>query len=274
MLEVTKEQFSSLLAELGIRSGDGLLVHSAVQFLGRPAGGLKTYLKALLDTIGPAGTLIVPTFNFDFTKGVPYDPAETPSRDMGAFSEYVRLQPGALRSLHPMQSIAALGRFAADLTSRDTPSAFGPGSAFERMLELDFKLLLLGADARAVSMFHYCEQRCDVPYRYWKDFSGQVRTPAGWQSRTYRLYVRHQVRRGDQLLQPELTLDPVIEWMQARRQWLSLALNYGRLTVCRLRDFVSAVERFLLEDPWSLVTNVRILPDGSFEILPQPEGVK
>ena len=271
MREVTQEQVAETLAQLGIQPGDGLLVHSAVQFLGRPAGGLQIYLDALLDTIGSSGTLVVPTFNFDFTQGVPYDPAQTPSRDMGAFSEFVRLQPQARRTLHPMQSIAAIGCHAEDLAFRDTPSAFGPGSAFERMLELDFKLLLLGADARAVSMFHYCEQRCNVPYRYWKEFSGQVRTAAGWQTRAYQLYVRHQIMQGEARLQPELTLDPVVEWMQARRQWRSLPLNYGSLTTCRLRAFVAGVDRFLTEDPWSLVTNARVLPDGSFEILPQPE---
>lgn len=271
MLEVTKAQVVKLLADLGIQSGDGLLVHSAVQFLGRPAGGLQMYLDALLETVGEAGTLVVPAFNFDFTRGAPYDPAKTPSRDMGAFSEFVRNQPQARRTLHPMQSIAILGRHAEDLAGRDTPSAFGPGSAFERILELDFKLLLLGADARAISMFHYCEQRCDVPYRYWKEFTGQVRTPAGWQERTYLLYVRYQTVRGEALLQPELTLDPVVEWMRARRQWQTLPLNYGSLSACRLRDFVAATERFLVQDPWSLVTNVQVLPDGSYEILQQPE---
>jgi len=272
MREVTKEQVAEILARLGIHSGDSLLVHSAVQFLGLPVGGLQIYLDALLETIGLQGTLVVPTFNFDFTQGVPYDPAQTPSRDMGALSEFVRLQPQARRSLHPMQSIAAIGCYAEDLTARDTPSAFGSGSAFERMLELDFKLLLLGANERAVSVFHYCEQRCQVPYRYWKEFRGQVRTAAGWQTRAYQLYVRHQIVQGERRLQPELTLDPVVEWMQAHRQWHSLPLNYGSLTTCQLRDFVAAVERFLTEDPWSLVTNVRVLPDGSFEILPhQPE---
>lgn len=271
MLEVTKAQVAKILADLGIQSGDGLLVHSAVQFLGRPAGGLQMYLDALLETVGDAGTLVVPAFNFDFARGAPYDPAETPSRDMGAFSEYVRNQPQARRTLHPMQSIVILGRHAEDLSSRDTPSAFGSGSAFERMLELDFKLLLLGADARAISMFHYCEQRHSVPYRYWKEFTGQVRTPAGWQERAYLLYVRHQTVKGGALLQPELTLDPVVEWMRARQQWQTLPLNYGNLSACRLQDFVAATETFLAHDPWSLVTNVQVLPDGGYEILPQPE---
>jgi aminoglycoside 3-N-acetyltransferase len=249
MREVTKDQVISCLTGLGVRPGDGLLVHSAVQYLGRPQGGVGMYLDAIQAVIGPEGTVVVPTFNFGFANGERYDPDETPSQGMGAFSEYVRRHPKARRTSHPMQSIAVLGRYAADLAGRDTLSAFDPGSAFERMLELDFKLLLLGADSKATSMFHYCEQRLNVPYRYWKDFTGDVRTPDGWQTRTYRMFAR------DMDLNPQLTLDPVVADMQARGQWTSAPLNYGQVTVCRLVDFVLAADRFLAEDLWCLVLN-------------------
>jgi aminoglycoside 3-N-acetyltransferase len=249
MQDVTQEQVIACLKGLGIRSGDGLLVHSAVQYLGRPQGGVGMYLEAIQALIGPAGTLVVPTFNFGFARGERYDPHTTPSQGMGAFSEYVRQLPQARRTWHPMQSVAVVGRYADDLAGRDTLSAFDPGSAFERMLELDFKLLLLGADSRATSMFHYCEQRADVPYRYWKDFTGEVNTLQGWQTRTYRMFVR------DLELNPQLTLDPVVADLQARGEWISTPLNYGQVTVCRLRKFVAAADRVLADDPWSLVLN-------------------
>ena len=251
MQEIHQNQVIDSLSSLGICSGDGLLVHSAVQFLGRPVGGLGLYLDAIFAVIGPEGTLVVPTFNFGFTRGEPYDPAETPSQGMGAFSEYVRCLPAAQRTSHPMQSIAIIGRYADDLASRDTLSAFDAGSAFERMLELDFKLLLLGADSRAISMFHYCEQRAAVPYRYWKEFSGMVRSQTGWENRTYHMFVR------DLDIKPELTLDPVVARMQQRGEWRSIHLNYGQLVACRLSDFVRAADHFLQQDPWSLVMRRR-----------------
>jgi len=249
MQAIDQSQVVDSLISLGISPGDGLLVHSAVQFLGRPVGGLGMYLNAIFAVINPGGTMVVPTFNFGFARGEPYDPAETPSQGMGAFSEYVRRLPAARRTSHPMQSVAVIGRYADDLASRDTLSAFDPGSAFERMLELNFKLLLLGADSRAISMFHYCEQRASVPYRYWKEFSGKVRTQAGWEDCAYHMFVR------DLELEPELTLDPVVERMQQRGEWRSTPLNYGQITSCSLRDFVRAADHFLQQDPWSLVTN-------------------
>ena len=168
---------------------------------------------------------------------------------MGVFSEYVRQRPEARRTLHPMQSLAVVGHWASDLAGRDTPSAFDPGSAFERMLELDFRLLLLGADIQAVSMLHYSEQRARVPYRYWKEFQGQVRTPAGWQNRAYLMFAR-DLEAG-----ARIELYPVQALLEQRGQWLSTPLNYGQLSLCRLADFVSAVDEFLTEDPWSLVVN-------------------
>ncbi len=306
MQTVTQEQVASLLRELGLQPGDNLLVHSALQYLGKPEGGLETYYAAICEVAGcelgvrntttppnshvatpnpehalrtphtapphphPAPpnsqfatrnlpltahrspftfTLSVPAFNFAFARGEPYDPASTPSQGMGAFAEYVRQLPGGRRTLHPMQSLAVIGPHADDLVNRDTPSAFDPGSAFERLLELDFKILLLGANVDSISLLHYSEQRFQVPYRYWKAFSGPVRTSNGWEARTYRMYVR------DLEANPVLTLAPAQALLEQRQQWRSLLLNYGQVSLCRAVDFIAAVDELLSADPWCLVTN-------------------
>jgi len=276
MKEVTKEHLLAALQALNVRPGDGLLVHSALQFLGRPVGGVGMYFEALCEAVGcdsfsarldanerdvPAaspvsrtglassGTIAVPTFNFSFAKGEPYDPINTPSVGMGALSEYVRRLPEARRTRHPMQSLAVVGAFSDDLVSRDTPGAFDAGSAFERMLELDFKILLLGADIDAISLIHYSEQRLNAPYRYWKDFTGRVKGSTGWEKRIYRMYVR------DMALDPKLTLHPVRDYLQTCGQYFSVALNYGQVGLIRMIDFVRAVDLFLSEDPYSLILN-------------------
>ena len=247
MREVTLKQIIDCLQALGIQSGDGLLVHSAIQFLGRPVGGTGLYLQAIQDVIGLHGTVAVPTFNFAFARGKRYDPQNTPSQGMGVFSEYVRQQPAARRTTHPMQSLAMIGRNADALAQIDTPGAFDDGSAFDRMLRLDFKLLLLGADIQFTSMVHYSEQRFNVPYRYWKDFSGEILTDSGWKSRTYRMFVR------DLQIDPYVVLHPIQEALESRQQWSSQPLNYGQIAACRLADFVAATNHLLAQDPWALV---------------------
>ncbi len=258
MREVTLEQALDCLGRIDIRPGTGMLVHSAIQFLGRPVGGPGLYFQALQQALDlpraerPAGkgTLAVPAFNFAFARGEPYKPKTTPASGMGVLSEYVRQLPSALRTSHPMQSLAVIGLHAADLADRDTISAFDPGSAFERLLELDFGLLLLGADIQAVSIVHYSEQRAGVPYRYWKSFQGQVMQPDGsWQLTSYNMFVR------DLEIDPQLDLRPVQAALNAQGRWQTIPLNYGRISFCRLADFVAATDHLLASDPWALIRN-------------------
>jgi aminoglycoside 3-N-acetyltransferase len=249
MKEVSIHQIIDCLQQLKIQDGDGLLIHSAIQFLGQPVDGIGMYLKAIQSVIGEKGTIAVPVFNFGFAKGKHFDPQSTPSQKMGAFSEYVRQHPKAMRTKHPMQSLAVIGYHAKDLASRDTASAFDPGSAFDRMYQLGFKLLLLGADERAISMLHYCEQRAEVPYRYWKEFQGQILKTSGWEECTYRMYVR------DLDIDPQLTLKPVVSLMKKKNQWSIVPLNYGEISSCSLVDFVEATDQIMINDPYALVLN-------------------
>lgn len=253
MLKVNRELVISTLETVGLKKGDGVMVHSALQFLGIPEGGMSIYYDALATVLGigsGTGTLVVPTFNFGFAHGYFFEQASTQAEEMGVFPEFVRQQPGVLRSPHPMQSIAIVGQYAADLSGRDTSSAFEPGSAFDRMLELDFKLLLLGADVRFTSMIHYAEQRMRVPYRYWKEFTGEVRLigqPP--QVRTYQMFAR------DLVIDPEVSSAPVQKVLEERGLWNSIPLNYGKVALCRFRDFVSVAEELISKNPWVLVQN-------------------
>lgn len=244
---LTQKALVEALGAVGVHEGDGLLVHSALQLLGKPEGGLEMYGAALRECSGPEGTIAAPAFSFAFARGKDYDPENTPSEGMGAFSEWLRQHPDALRTSHPMQSLSVLGARAEDLANRDTASAFDDGSAFERMLELDFKLLLLGADVQAASIVHYSEQRAEVPYRYWKEFSGKVRVGSNWEMRSYRMFVR------DLELDPKLRLTPIREALEAKGQWAEQRLNYGRIALCSQRDFVAATDELLAADPWALV---------------------
>jgi aminoglycoside 3-N-acetyltransferase len=253
MLRLSCSQVVEALQAVGLGPGDGVMTHASIQFLGLPEGGVGMYYAAfdqVLNLRGGIGTLVVPAFNFGFAHGQVFDQANTPSEEMGALAEYVRRLPEARRSPHPMHSVAAVGRYAQELASIDTSGAFDPGSVFERLLERDFKLLLLGADVYYTTMIHYCERRLNVPYRYWKDFTGEVRLdgqPA--QVRTYRMFAR------DLDLDPDVNATPVRLELERRGLWRSADLNYGQIASCRFRDFVTATEDLLMADPWALVKN-------------------
>lgn len=263
MREVTAGQLASLLQQLGLQAGRGVMAHTALHFLGRPQAGMLTYLQALCQVLNiavpsqgiaarpgePVGTLAVPTFNFDFARGQAFNRQYTPAEGMGVFSEYLRQLPEARRTAHPLQSLAAIGRQAEELARLDTPGAFDPGSAFERLLEDDYTILLLGVDIQAVSLLHYSEQRARVPYRYWKEFTGPLFDEGAASQAAYRMYVRNMD------LDPRLEIYAIQELLQQRGRWQAAALNYGQVAAFQARDFVQAADELLAKDPWCFVTN-------------------
>lgn len=50
----------------GLTSGDVLLVHSSYKSFGGVEGGPQTVIDAIRSILTDEGTLIVPTFNYDF----------------------------------------------------------------------------------------------------------------------------------------------------------------------------------------------------------------
>lgn len=263
MYEVTQQQVVKILQRLGLTPGSTLMVHSALQFLGRPDRGPQIYLAALCEQLNipipslgidkqieqSTGTLAVPTFNFGFARGETYDEAQTPSEAMGILSETIRQLPEAKRTKHPLQSMSVIGKYTQDLANRDTLGAFDSGSAFERLLELNARILLLGADIHAVSLIHYSEQRAAVPYRYWKDFTGDVYRSGKAQQCTYRMFAR------DLVLDPKLNLLAIQQLLEHRNQWKKEKLNYGTVAIFSAHEFVTAADDLLAKDPWIFVAN-------------------
>src|SRR5688572_4860996 len=59
-LPATRESLAADLAGLGLRPGATLLLHSSLRSLGFVCGGPASVVRALLDVLTPAGTLVVP----------------------------------------------------------------------------------------------------------------------------------------------------------------------------------------------------------------------
>ena len=143
------------------KSGQLLMVHSALGQFNNVEGGPSSILKSLLDAIGPQGTLIVPTFPHWGTvmkTMSPFDVNNTTSA-MGVLSELVRRDARACRSMHPTHPVAAIGPRAEDIiVGHETePYAFGLNSPFWRHAEAGGKILMLGVDLNSLTSFHIYE---------------------------------------------------------------------------------------------------------------------
>jgi aminoglycoside 3-N-acetyltransferase len=182
----TVQSLGSDLRALGLAAGDTVLVHSSARSLGFVAGGSQAVAQALLDVLGPDGTLVVPAHTPDNTDPadwcnppVPeswwpairsqapgFDKCRTPSRWMGVIAETVRTWPGALRSDHPHVSFAAVGRHAALVTgTHQLDDALGEASPLGAVYRLDGKVLLLGCGHDSNTSLHLAEWRQKSPPR-------------------------------------------------------------------------------------------------------------
>jgi len=173
---LTFEQLVEGFRDLGVEEGDTLLVHSSYKSLGEVEDGPQTVIRALETVLGTdkGGTLIMPTFNFDFNKGVPWDVRKTRSK-MGALTEVVRTDPRAKRVFHPFYSFAILGKQAEMLGSLRYKSSYERNSIFGKLRDLDGKIMVIGLSYNnSMTFFHHIEQMEGVDYRFLKQFTGEV----------------------------------------------------------------------------------------------------
>jgi aminoglycoside 3-N-acetyltransferase len=178
-IESLRREFS----DLGLQPGMTVMVHSSLGRIGWTVGGAVTVIRALRNVLGAAGTLVMPAesptvsdpstwtdarvkaewHDVIRTHQPVFDPLTTPTT-MGAIAEAFRTFPGTLRSSHPLVSVCALGRLAAEIT-REHALEFceGKGSPFEKLYALDAQTLLLGVGFNRCSSLHYAESL--VPHR-------------------------------------------------------------------------------------------------------------
>ncbi|MBS1832970.1 MAG: aminoglycoside 3-N-acetyltransferase [Acidobacteria bacterium] len=167
----TYDSITGDLRRLGIAPGDVVMAHASVRKLGPVIGGVNTVIRALLDAVGPHGTLLayVDFERFFEDEQVDLMPVfdkriAQAARDHGVLHETMRTWPGAIRSDHPDAGMLAIGAKAEWLTA-DHPFqyGYGPGSPLDKFLQLRGKVLMLGAPLDTITLLHYAEHVADIP---------------------------------------------------------------------------------------------------------------
>jgi aminoglycoside 3-N-acetyltransferase len=218
----------------GVGPGDVVMLHASVRAVGEIAGGPDQIHLALRDALGDAGTLLMyascPAYYDDVGRGhlsaeqeaeilqklPPFDARTARSaRDNGALVEFFRTYPGSMVNDHVARFVAA-GRQAEYLLSEQPwDFAFGKGSALDRFVHLNGRIVLLGSDHDNVTFLHYAEHIVDVPgkivamfkvpvsvagerqWREMKEFDTSERAHPNWPDRFFaRIVDAYLVRSG------------------------------------------------------------------------------
>jgi aminoglycoside 3-N-acetyltransferase len=197
-LTVTQADISGGLRALGLSVGDVVFAHSSLGSFGYVDGGANTVVRALVEVLGPGGTLSVPTFHRYFAQGPDqvWDRPHTPSR-MGQITETVRTWSGAYRSAHAVHPIAAVGALARDIADRDHETDFDEQSTFQRLIDHEAWILLMGVTYQNCTHIHVVEERLIVPYRHWIEYAGTVIDGEVRTFKTYRFLAKYSGLKND-----------------------------------------------------------------------------
>lgn len=184
---VLKKDVEKALKEIGLEKGQSIMVHTSLSSIGFVCGGAQIIIDALLDAVGPEGTIMMPTQswkNLDPSTGVhweepiewhqairdnwpAYDKRITPTNTMGAVAEMFRTYPNTYRSNHPARSVAANGKYAKYLTENHTlENIFGDDSPIDRLYKLNGYVLLIGVGYDKNTCIHLADAKAVYPSKH------------------------------------------------------------------------------------------------------------
>lgn len=184
-------------AATGVASGEQVLLTADVtriSWLLRREGARQAprrLLDTYLEAVGPNGTVVVPTFNYDLRSGDAFDRLRTPTIS-GVLGQAALDHPAFVRTAHPLHSFAVAGKLRYEFLQAMDPSSFGGCSPFAVFRQERFKLVGLDLPLDlAMSYFHHVEEMELVPYRRWRLLHIRYTDQDGSsEQRTFRLYAK------------------------------------------------------------------------------------
>ena len=181
---VTKDDITQGLINLGLKTGDLLMVHSSLSSIGFVEGGAKTIVDCLLDVLGNEGTLVVPTFTYPsaFTDSADamwvFDPSSTNS-GVGSITNEVIRRSSSRRSIHLWHSVSSIGPLSELIVSAGRSSAWDFDSPMSWILSNGGSILLLGVPYQNLTAIHVWEVEFQVDYRRDYYIERRLRKPDG-----------------------------------------------------------------------------------------------
>ena len=236
--EYNSDEFRKVLIDIGLSKNDNVFIHSSLKSLGKyqdlaQPDLLNMIRTTIFDIIGENGLIAVPTFNFKFAEGVDFDLDNTPSDGMGAFSEFVRKYNGSYRTSHPMHSISILGKNSKHIADLEGKTEFSENSAFDQLLKMNCKILFLG-NSFTETFFHIAEEKAAVPYRFWKNFSGNLIK----NSSTKRIEIQYFARDLEENPEPKIHVPKLFKFLDDLNIFTKTNNEKINLMICSSNSYV------------------------------------
>ncbi|MDD5869581.1 MAG: AAC(3) family N-acetyltransferase [Succinatimonas sp.] len=192
-----------LVQKLGIKTGAQLLISSDIKRLmfqdmqkcriEKRKFKPEHLIDVLLEAVGPTGTIVFPTYNWDFCRGKGFDIKNSPC-EVGGLNALALRRTDFKRTRHAIYSFAVAGFYQDQMVALDNRDSFADDSPFAFMYRHNFKNIMIDVNLTHCFTFaHYPEQMSDKyhNYRYIKNFTGDYIDENGVKTqRTYSMNVR------------------------------------------------------------------------------------
>ncbi len=130
-------------------------------------------IDAIIEKVGPEGTILIPCFNWDFCKGKKFNYLETPPQ-IGSLPKIAFKREDFKRTKHPIYSFLVWGKDKEYLFSLKNKSGWGSDSPFSYFYKNKAKQLFIGIDyKKGFTFMHHPEEKLGTKYRYFKTFTSQ-----------------------------------------------------------------------------------------------------
>ena len=175
---LTKDDIVRQLRKLGVKEDMIIEVHCAMHTFGWVVGGAQTVVDALLETVGPEGTIVMtiqasentepsnwaaPPIKRSLWKTIrettpAFDPDESEFPSMGAVANNLNRRPQACRSAHPCCAFVACGKNAELITNEhELDFPLGEKSPLGALYVLSSHILLMGVGYDNCTAMHFGE---------------------------------------------------------------------------------------------------------------------
>ena len=190
--------YTQIASQLNINTGDIVMVSSDIKrlILSTLENGetfdIDCFIDSLVEKVGTEGTLLFPTYNWDFCKGKPFDYKKTKPYKVGSLGKAALKRNDFRRTAHALYSFAVFGKDQDYLCAMNNTDSFGTDSPF-KYLHKDAKALQIDVPlSQCFTFAHYVEQQVGVPYRFIKTFTAPYIDAVGHREiRSYSMYVRY-----------------------------------------------------------------------------------
>ncbi len=171
-----EKKLSILFKRLNIKRNDNVFLHTNSAGILQYAKSNKNkkklftmFFNLLLNKISENGTLVLPTYNYDFAKGKPFV-YEKYNSQVGELSNFFLEKYKAKRSLDPIFSHAIKGKLKSKLLKSKIDICFGDESVFKKIHDYNFKIFGFCCPLNTMTFLHYIEKKMEVNYRFNKRF--------------------------------------------------------------------------------------------------------